>query len=284
MRIAITGMTGYVGSAIAESATRSGHTVVALGRRPGPAVDWRHYELGRAPAAGLLAGVDVVVHCAYDLTLTAESQVYEINVQGTQQLAAASDAAGARFILISSMSAYEGTHQIYGRAKLSSEAAVRAIGGNAVRLGLVYGESGGGMIGTLSRITRLPLVPVMGAGSHQFLVHALDAAEGVTRLAETPGVRGEVAGLAYPEPVRFESLIRDLARSQGRSPRLIPVPWRPVYLAMRAAEALRVPLPLRADSLLGLVRPAPLVPNFELWARLGVEVRPPAPGPTGVQS
>jgi nucleoside-diphosphate-sugar epimerase len=276
MRVAITGMTGYVGSAIAESVARSGHTVVALGRRPVPDGEWRHYELGRALSPDLLAGIDVVVHCAYDLTLTAESQVYEINVQGTQQLARASAAAGARFILISSMSAYEGTRQIYGRAKLSSEAAVRGIGGNVVRLGLVYGSSGGGMIGTLNRLARLPLVPVMGAASYQFLVHALDAAAGVTRLAEAADVHGEVAGLAYPEPVRFDSLIRDLARSQGRSPRLVPIPWRPVYLAMRAAEALRLPLPLRADSVLGLVRPAPLVPNFELWARLGVTVRAPS--------
>lgn len=278
MRIAITGMTGYVGSAIADCAARSGHTVVSLGRRPGAHGEWRHFALGPVPSVDLLAGIDVVVHCAYDLTLTAESEVHETNVLGTQRLVASSEAAGARFILISSMSAYEGTRQIYGRAKLSSEATVQATGGNVVRLGLVYGAGGGGMIGTLERISRLALVPVMGAGSHQFLVHALDAAEGVTRLAETPEVRGEVAGLAFPEPLRFDGLIRALARSQGRSARLVRVPWRPVYVAMRLAEAMGLRLPLRADSVLGLVRPAPYVPNVELWARIGVHIRAPELG------
>jgi nucleoside-diphosphate-sugar epimerase len=278
MRIAITGMTGYVGGAIAESAVGSAHTVVALGRRPSPGVPWQQYELGQTLAADALTGVDVVVHCAWDLGLTAASEIDEINVQGTQRLAAASRAAGARFILISSMSAYEGTRQIYGRAKLRAEAAVRAVGGNVVRLGLVYGGSDGGMIGTLERIAGLPLVPVIGGGSHQFLVHVSDAAAGVVALAGAERMRGRVAGLAYPQSVRFDRLISDLARAQGRSPRLIPVPWRPVYLAMRVAEMLRVPLPLRADSVLGLVRPAPLVPGFELWEQLGVEVRPPSFG------
>jgi hypothetical protein len=42
---------------------------------------------------------------------------------------------------------------------------------------------------------------------------------------------------------------------------------------MRACERAGVTLPLRSDSLLGLVRPAPYVPGFDEWARLGVELR-----------
>jgi nucleoside-diphosphate-sugar epimerase len=275
VRIAITGMTGYVGGAVAQTAMRSGHTVIGLGRRPSPGADWRRYELGQPPAADALADIDVVVHCAWDLGLTSALEIDAVNVQGTQRLAEASHAAGVGFIFISSMSAYEGTRQIYGRAKLRAEGGVRATGGNVIRPGLVYGGSDGGMIGTLERIARLPLVPVMGARSHQFLVHVTDAADGVMALAGAEGMRGRVAGLAYPEPVRFDRLIGDLARAQGRVPRLVSVPWRPVYLAMRAAEALRVPLPLRADSVLGLVRPAASVPGFELWDQLGVKVRSP---------
>ena len=187
----------------------------------------------------------------------------------------ASQVAGARFIFISSMSAYEGTQQIYGQAKLRAEVAVQGVGGNVVRPGLVYGGTDGGMVGTLERIAGLPLVPVIGAGSHQFLVHIADVATGVMALASAEEIQNRVAGLAYPEPVRFDRLISDLARAQGRTPRLVPVPWRPVYLAMRVAEALRIPLPLRADSVLGLVRPAPLVPGFQLWQQLQVQVRPP---------
>jgi hypothetical protein len=50
-----------------------------------------------------------------------------------------------------------------------------------------------------------------------------------------------------------------------------------VYGALRALELLPVALPVRADSLLGLVRPAPEVPNSDVLAQLGVAVRPFAP-------
>ncbi len=47
-----------------------------------------------------------------------------------------------------------------------------------------------------------------------------------------------------------------------------------VYGALRAAELLPVKLPVRADSLLGLVRPAPNVPHLEVLEQLGVVLQP----------
>jgi hypothetical protein len=44
--------------------------------------------------------------------------------------------------------------------------------------------------------------------------------------------------------------------------------------AMRVAERLPVALPIRADSLLGLVRPANALPNAELLDDLGLSARP----------
>ena len=71
---------------------------------------------------------------------------------------------GTRPVLISSMSAYPGTAQIYGRAKLASESDFLLAGGEAVRLGLVWGGAAGGMIGTLTRLSGLPIVPRLGGG------------------------------------------------------------------------------------------------------------------------
>jgi nucleoside-diphosphate-sugar epimerase len=172
------------------------------------------------------------------------------------------------------MSAYEGTRQLYGRAKLACEADVLSVGGNAIRLGLVYGGGDGGMIGSLRRIAGLPVIPVIGRSSHQFMVHVADMASAMVRLVERAEIGSETAGLAHPEPVRFDALLRALAAVKGRQPTLVPLPWQPIYGAMRVAESLRLPLPLRADSVLGLVRPAPGVPNLELWDRLGVTLRP----------
>lgn len=272
--LGITGATGYVGAAIAARAREDDHEVVSLSRRPTAGLDWRPYELGEIPPANLLRDVEVVVHCAYDLSLTRERDILRVNVEGTHRLVQATVAAGARFVLISSMSAYPGTRQIYGRAKLAAESAVLAAGGTVVRLGLVYGDEGDGMIGALQRLVRLPITPVIGRNAHQFTVHITDMVRAVLRLALGPEIGREPVGLAHPCPVRFEDLLMTLAHRTGASLRPVHLPWTAAYRAMRVAEALRVPLPLRADSILGLMRPAPCVPGAEHWAALGVRVRP----------
>ena len=54
-----------------------------------------------------------------------------------------------------------------------------------------------------------------------------------------------------------------------------------MYGALRAAELLPLRLPVRADSLLGLVRPAPHVPNVEVLEQLGIVLQPFALAGTG---
>ena len=62
-----------------------------------------------------------------------------------------------RILVLSSMSAFEGTRQLYGRAKLAIETMTVASGGCALSPGLVYGERPGGMAGALRELTRLPV-------------------------------------------------------------------------------------------------------------------------------
>ena len=52
---------------------------------------------------------------------TVNVPIARVNVGGTQRLLAAAASANAGFCLISSMSAYAGTRQLYGRAKLACE-------------------------------------------------------------------------------------------------------------------------------------------------------------------
>jgi nucleoside-diphosphate-sugar epimerase len=273
-RVGITGARGYVGSAVALAAREAGHDVIALSRVQDDRYPWRSYDLAKPIVAGTLDRLDVVVHCAWDLAVTRQADVHAVNVRGTSSLVAAASDAGARVCLISSMSAYAGTRQIYGRAKLACEREVVGAGGDAIRLGLVYGGRAGGMIGSLSRLVSLPVLPVVGASSHQFTVHVDDMALGVIRVIERETRLGRPAGLAHPAPVRFDHLLRQLAAARGERPVLVPVPWQPVYGAMRLLERIGVRLPVRADSLLGLVRPAPFVPQTEVWTEMGVRLRP----------
>ena len=261
--VAISGATGYLGTVLEPAFVAAGYRVQRLTRSPRLGTDDRAFSLGQDVRAELFDGVDVFVHCAYDMMVTARPEIWERNVFGTVKVFDAAMAAGVgRTVAVSSMSAYPGTRQLYGRAKLEVELAALDRGMAVVRPGLVYGPGWGGMAGTLRRMATLPVLPDFGAGAVQFTIHEDDLASAVVAIAQSAQAPGAPVGIAHPKPLSFRTLIGDLAAGQGRPrPRFIPVPSMAVYGALRIAEALGVPLPVRADSLLGLVRPAPVVAN-----------------------
>ncbi len=244
--------------------------VTGLGRRKVAGYDHISYDLREPVNPDVLRAFDTVIHCAYDLRATTFAEIEHTNVRGTKALARAASQAGSRVILASSMSAYPGTSQLYGRAKLSCEAVVLGTGGEAVRIGLVWGGVEGGMVASLARLAQLPVLQSFGREVHQYTVHAEDMADAITKLVDAPAV-GAPIGLAYPEPVRFETILLSLS---ARSPRFVRVPWPLIYWPMRLVEAGRLRLPVRADSLLGLIRTGPGVPRVDLWPTLGVHLRP----------
>jgi len=274
--VAITGATGYLGSVLASAFGSAGYAVRRLVRNPAPGSDDRSFDLGAAVAPDALDGVDVLVHCAYDMTLTRRADIWQTNVFGAVALFDQALAAGVgRTIALSSMSAYAGTRQLYGRAKLATELAARARGVCVVRPGLVYGPAWGGMAGTLRRLAGLPLLPDFGSRARQFTVAEHDFAAAVVAVVADGPVPDVPVGVAHPQPVPFRDLLVAFAASAGRpAPRFVPVPSMAVYGALRVAELLPVALPVRADSLLGLIRPAPFVPHPEVLGGLGVVPQP----------
>ena len=209
-------------------------------------------------------------------SVTSEGDIWAVNVVGTRRLLEAASASGVRrTILVSSMSAYPGTDQLYGRAKLDTEQTALDLGMAVVRLGLVYGPGWGGMVGSLKKMANLPVVPIVGAKSYQYTVHEEDLAAAFVVLAHASELPNIPLGLANPEPVPFRLLMERIASAAGRPRlRLIPIPWRPLYAALWLGERTPVKLPFRADSLLGLVRPAPGVCGAEDICALGIPLRP----------
>ncbi len=277
-RAIVTGASGYLGSRISTALERDGWRVQRLVRSPAPdRPTERRFRLGEQITGDIAA--DLLIHTAYDFTLHRRADIWRVNVDGTSALVAAARAAGVgRIVVLSTMSAYRGTGQLYGRAKLAIEEITAASGGVVVRPGLVYGPRAGGMLGALQRALRLPAVPLIAPSSRQFPVHEDDLVAAIVAIATAERVPPGPIGIAQPTPVTFREILATIASDQGLRPRYVPVPWRLVYLAMRAAEAVGVRLPFRADSLLGLVRPAPSVPQPEVVAALGVRLREFGPG------
>jgi nucleoside-diphosphate-sugar epimerase len=273
--VAVTGASGYVGSLVVAGFLAGGYRVRRLGRRgPGPP-DSADFSLDRVIPAASLERVDTLVHCAYDFTVTRRDEIWRANVLGTQRLFVAAAAAGVRrTIFISSMSAYAGTRQLYGRAKLACEAMALSQGMCVLRLGMVYGENPGGMAGALKKLASLPVIPLPGAGSHQFMLHEEDLSRALPMLAEADEWPDTAIGLAHPVAVPFRKVMARAARSAGKArPLFIPIPWRPLFWTMSLAERTPIRPPLRADSLLGLARPAAAVPLADYVRSLGIQLR-----------
>ncbi len=278
---AVTGASGYLGSRICTTLESKGWQVISLVRCPSRSHGRAcAYDLAipvSPEVRELLHSADVLVHAAYDLSLTRSVDIWRVNVEGTRRLLdAAVDAGVRRTLVLSSMSAFEGTTQLYGRAKLDIEAMTVASGGCALRPGLVCGERPGGMAGALRKLTRLPIVPVVVGGVRQYIVREDDLMTVIAALAAALTLRSQTLSVAYPTPILFRDLLRAFAAQEGRRCRLMPVPWQPIYYLLRIAEILRLQMPFRADSLLGLVHAAPGVSGGEALTGLGVTLHAPA--------
>jgi nucleoside-diphosphate-sugar epimerase len=273
--VAITGTSGYIGGVLARAFADAGWRVIAL-QRSGSSPDVLRYDLVGGPAEPLPHDVRLLVHCAWDFRARTAEQIRDVNVRGTERLLAAAAEAGVDdVLLVSSMSAYAGTQQLYGRAKLACEQLIADRGGSALRLGLVWGAQNGGMIGSLRAVARLPLVPVLAPDTHQFTVHAADLARAVLTAAERPGDRPAVLGVANPRAVPFREIMQRLHDDVRPGARFRPLPVRSslIRAGLVAVERAGVRAGFRPDSLLGLTRPASHVPNVAFWADHGVALR-----------
>jgi nucleoside-diphosphate-sugar epimerase len=277
VRVGITGSNGYLGSSLV-AALRAKDLGVVEYRREAPHASSdavvRELDLSQPIDAGVFDGVSCLVHAAWDLRETDPRRAWERNVEGSKRLLeAALDAGVDRVIFVSSMSAYFGTKQDYGLMKLAVERAVLESKQVVVRPGLVYGAQSGGMASTLAKLARLPVIPVF-RGAQQYTLHIEDFLAAMVTLVRADEVPSSVIGLAHEPPTSFREIMLALAPGDGGSAKTVSVPWHPLLGALRVGERLGVPLPVRSDSLLGLVRPAPGVPSRDIADRLGLSFRP----------
>ena len=274
----VTGASGYLGSRICATLSARGWSVVRLARAPTPGADPSlHYDIS-APideeVRKVLQSAAVLVHAAYDFSARSRADIWRINVEGTRSLLQeAGRARVGRILVLSSMSAYEGTAQLYGQAKLAIEADTIAAGGCVIRPGVVIGEMPGGMAGALRKLASLPVVPVIAGNPGQYVVREEDLMVAIAALIESESLPPTPIGIAHATQVPIRDLLELVRPAHGRIPHFVPVPWRIVYGVLRVGESLRIRLPFRSDSLLGLVHSAPGVPGLQDLAHLGVTPR-----------
>lgn len=179
--LAVTGATGFVGSAVLEAALAAGYRVRALARREQPAragVEWMRGDLADGGAlAAMCAGADAAIHVA-GLTNTPDPAEFEAaNVTGTARVVEAMRAAGAkRLVFVSSLAAREPRLSAYGASKARAETVVEASGldWTIIRPPAVYGPRDIDML-DLFRAAKWGVVPLPPGGATS-IIHADDLA------------------------------------------------------------------------------------------------------------
>jgi nucleoside-diphosphate-sugar epimerase len=274
---AITGANGYVGGCVKKFFAARDWEIFELSRRPKPGARSFQFQLGDDLSPELLSGVSAFVHCAYDFTPLRREEIAAVNVEGSRKVLEAARAANVpKIVFVSSISAYDGSRSLYGKAKLEIEKIALANGALVVRPGLVYGGVAGGMFGRLAeKLRKSALVPLMGGGTQiQFLIHSDDLCALIEKYASgTIEIPSRILTAANEKPWPFKQLITEIARAQGKKPTFIPVPWRLVWLALKSAEACGLRLNFRSDSLVSLMYQNP-APDFSANAGVGLVCRP----------
>jgi nucleoside-diphosphate-sugar epimerase len=269
-RVAVTGARGYAGSHIAAAIARRGHEVIELVRRPaeGATRPQLAFDLGRGlePAAFCDAGIDTLVHVAWDFQPTRPEEIRRVNLEGSIRLFDAFEAAGGGTgVFVSTIAAYDGCRSHYGRIKREVERDAQRRGYWVVRPGLIRGGTPGGIVGAMLKVVRKsPVVPIIGYGRRVLNpVSAAELSEGIARLVEErPTDPAEaLVVFAHPERLSLDQIVRELIAEQQLGRRLlVPLPWQPVWLGLRAAERLGVAIGLRSDSVISLMNQDPNPP------------------------
>lgn len=257
---AVTGATGYVGGKIVGHLGRRGYAVYGLSRRAGVESS-RHipYDLDRAPSPELFRsrGIEVLVHAAYDFSLTAWGDILAVNVKGSCDLIRAAQEGGvAKIIVISTMSAFPGCRSLYGRAKLLIEAQAASASAIILRPGLVHAADAGGVFGKLQQaIVGSPVVPYPAGGRNVlYLVSSDDLCRVIEGLAgdDLRAPPGPVI-IAHPRPLTLSEILRMIARVNGKRRIFVPIPWQTIWAGLKALELVGIRSGLRSDSVISLM-------------------------------
>jgi nucleoside-diphosphate-sugar epimerase len=274
---AITGSNGYVGGCLKNYFNAHGWEVLELTRQPKPSARGVKFQLGNEIDPASLAGVSVLVHCAYDFKPLHRDEIRAVNVEGSRKLFQAARAAKVgKIVCISSISAYDGCRSLYGQAKLGIEKLALENDALVIRPGLVYGNGPGGMFGKLTaQVRQSSVIPLVGDGSQiQFLVHDEDLSGFIEKFAaDQVKIPTQILTAANEQPWPFKKLLLEIARALDKKPKFIRLQWRFVWAALKSAELCGLKLNFRSDSLVSLMYQNPK-PDFSANAAVGLTCRP----------
>jgi nucleoside-diphosphate-sugar epimerase len=238
--IALTGATGFIGSAVLESFAAEGWQMRALIRSKAvPArfakidVQWIQGSLDELTSLRhLVEGVDHVIHCAGVVRGVSQSDFDRVNVDGVGRLAEAASAQQPvpQFLLISSLAAREPHLSAYAASKRKGEDTLTLVSAKlhwvALRPPAVYGP-GDREILPLFRWMIRGIAPIIGFRNARFsLIHVEDLAEAIKDLLVHPTQSRSIFELhdGHPNGYGWQDVIDTVEQVNHKRVLRIPVP------------------------------------------------------------
>jgi len=194
--VALTGVTGFIGSVLGRRLLESGVQLRALSRRQAgfsDGIEWVKGTLEDGEAlANLVAGADTVIHCAGAVRGSSPKHFRRVNVDGSRRLIEAARRSGSckRFLLMSSLAARHPDLSWYAASKFEAERQVKEAAGNIAvtvfRPTAVYGPGDKEMRPLFEWLLRGWLFTLGRSDARLTLLHVEDLADAVMCWAMSP--------------------------------------------------------------------------------------------------
>ena len=246
-RAAVTGGTGYVGTAVCRAIFARGHMVTAVSRtkKPRPIIDTRGTVDFRSASvldpdalAAAFQNATTVVHLVGIIMETKGQSFEKVHVEGTRNaIEAAKKVGAARFIHMSALGAGREKPARYHRTKAEAEDLVKASGldWTIFRPSIIYG-AGDDFVNRFAAMARaLPFMPVIGSGKTRLQpIWVEDVAAAFAHAVDDPNTVGKAYDLGGPRAMTVLEILDVVMRATGkRRPKIhLPAPFMMVQAAL----------------------------------------------------
>ncbi|WP_431026079.1 complex I NDUFA9 subunit family protein [Halomonas sp. H5] len=282
--ILVFGGTGFLGRHLVRELVEAGHGVRLAARHP-RRPDWAEPQdpislcaadiRDEAAVAEALAGASAVINAVSGYVERRGASFETIHVEGAARLARLAREAGIpRLVQLSGIGARRDSPSAYVRARARGEAAVLEYQPKAIilRPSVMFGPDDAFLNG-LARLTRLPLIPLFGAGETRLQpVHVVDVARAVAILVAAVEPPRRLFELGGPDVLSYREILgRIQAQCHTQRP-LLPLP----FWAWRTLAGLLSPLPnppLTRDQVLLMAEDNLVGEGVGTFADLGIAPR-----------
>ncbi len=257
-KILISGASGFIGSHLVKHFASQGWEVTAFIRTlpenvsPPPGVTFKQLELPHFIQPEDFEGAHYFVHCACEKYRPSKKNSSAINVEGTRTLLKiARQKKIQKFVFLSSMSAHPQARSRYGQHKLLLESEFDPSRDVIIRPGLVLGK--GGLFASISEmIQKSPFIPLINGGSQLLQTISIhDLCQSIENSLVRPDIVGFL-NVAHPQPITLKKMIEKIAKNHQLRTHFLSFPFWFFYLILKIANAIRLPLSLSEENLLGL--------------------------------